>query len=103
MGTSCTSTRTGPSPVAGPARRHAGNLHAVRIRPARRAGLGRDPAGAAATIAFTFFGLGDILSDAFRMNTSAWPPAARAATNAGYLAGCVRAMLLILRKTGAWR
>ncbi|MGI0131211.1 MAG: hypothetical protein ACREEC_13850 [Thermoplasmata archaeon] len=33
--------------------------------------MGRDPAGAAATIAFTFFGLGaDILSDAFRMNTS---------------------------------
>lgn len=56
-----------------------------------------------ATIAFTFFGLGAILGDAFRMNTSAWPPVARAGTNAGYLAGCVGAMLLVLRKTGAWR
>jgi hypothetical protein len=50
-----------------------------------------------ATIAFTLFGLGVLVGEALRMDLSRWPVAARAALNFAYLAGCVCAMLLIVR------
>jgi hypothetical protein len=49
-----------------------------------------------ATIAFFLFGLGAVASDGFKMDLSGWPVAARAATNAIYLAACVIAMLVIV-------
>ncbi len=49
-----------------------------------------------ATIAFTLFGLGVILSEAFDMDLSRWPVAGRAAVNVGYIAGCVITMLVIV-------
>lgn len=50
-----------------------------------------------ATIAFVMFGLIAVLSERFHMNLSAWPVIARAAMNVTYLAGCIGAMLLIVR------
>jgi D-alanyl-lipoteichoic acid acyltransferase DltB (MBOAT superfamily) len=50
-----------------------------------------------ATIAFTLFGLGVVMSEALRMDLSRWPLAGRAAVNIAYLAGCVAVMLLIVR------
>jgi D-alanyl-lipoteichoic acid acyltransferase DltB (MBOAT superfamily) len=49
-----------------------------------------------ATIAFTLFGLGVIVSDAFAMDLSRWPIAARVAVNVTYIAGCVIAMLILI-------
>ncbi len=49
-----------------------------------------------ATIAFTLFGLGVLVSEALHMDLSRWPLVARAALNVAYLAGCVLAMLLIV-------
>jgi predicted small integral membrane protein len=50
-----------------------------------------------ATIAFALFGLGTIVGEWFRMDMSRLPMLARAAINIAYLAGCVSAMLLIVR------
>jgi hypothetical protein len=43
------------------------------------------------------FGLGAIISERFQMDLSSWPVLARAAINVAYLAGCIGAMLLIVR------
>jgi hypothetical protein len=50
-----------------------------------------------ATIAFVLFALVVVLSESLHMNLSTWPVIARAAINVGYLAGCIGAMLLIVR------
>lgn len=50
-----------------------------------------------ATIAFVMFGLGAIFGEWFHMNLSSWPVPARVAINVAYLAGCIGAMLLIVR------
>jgi hypothetical protein len=49
-----------------------------------------------ATIAFTLFAAGAILSERFSMNLSSWPVAARAAVNVAYLTGCIGVMLVIV-------
>jgi hypothetical protein len=56
-----------------------------------------------ATIAFTFFGLGAILSEASGMDLSRSPGPVRAATNVAYITGCIGAMLFVLRRTGTRR
>jgi MBOAT membrane-bound O-acyltransferase family protein len=60
--------------------------------------VARRPLPPGATIAFAFFGLGAIGSEAARMDLSHRPFRARAAVNAAYLAGSVAAMLVIVRK-----
>ena len=50
-----------------------------------------------ATLAFIFFGLGAVLSDAFRMDLSQWPVGGRAAVNFTYIAGSVAVMLATIR------
>ena len=51
-----------------------------------------------ATIAFTFFGIGVVVTEALRMNLARWPVLVRAAVNLTYLAGSVGAMLLIVSR-----
>ena len=51
-----------------------------------------------ATIAFVMFGLVAVLSERFHMDLSSWPFPARAAINIAYLAACIGAMLLIIRR-----
>jgi hypothetical protein len=51
-----------------------------------------------ATIAFLMFGVVAIVSERAHMNLSSWPVLARAALNVAYLAGCIGAMLLIVRQ-----
>jgi hypothetical protein len=43
------------------------------------------------------FGLGVVLTEWLHLNFSTWPALARAAINVSYLAGCIGAMLLIVR------
>jgi hypothetical protein len=50
-----------------------------------------------ATIAFLFFGLGVLLSEAMGMNLARQPVGVRAIVNAAYVGGCVIAMLAIVR------
>ena len=50
-----------------------------------------------ATIAFTLFALGVIISEPLRMDLSRWPVAGRVVVNVAYLAGRVILMLVIVR------
>ena len=54
-----------------------------------------------ATIAFTAFGAGVMISEAVHMDTSRWPVQARAALNAAFLTSGVAIMLGSLRLTGS--
>src|SRR5215471_11404482 len=49
-----------------------------------------------ATIAFSLFGLGAVLSELFHMDLSGWPFPVRAGVNILYLVGCSAAMLVIV-------
>lgn len=49
-----------------------------------------------ATIAFSLFGLGAVLGEAFHMDISRWPFLVRASVNFSYIAGCCAAMLVIV-------
>lgn len=49
------------------------------------------------TIAFVLLGIGAILSEQFHMDLSRWTKLGRAAINIAYLAGCIVAMLLMVR------
>jgi len=51
-----------------------------------------------ATIAFLFFALVVVVSDALHMNLSAWPVWARATANLAYLGGCVGTMLFVVMR-----
>lgn len=50
-----------------------------------------------ATIAFALFGIGAVLSDWFHIDLSRWRVGWRATVNLLYVAGCIVAMLLIVR------
>lgn len=51
-----------------------------------------------ATLAFLFFGVVVVVSDALHMDLSTWPRWARAATNLVYLGGCVGATLFVVMR-----
>jgi len=68
-------------------------LHDVPAWAATRRAL---PPGA--TISFILFGLGAVLSERFKMDIARWPVTWRALVNVGYLAACVVAMLLVVRR-----